>query len=270
MGEKAVRGAVMGQTRESFPTRWLLEWAGATFLVALLASVIVARSGAPVWGDIEIARRIQAAPLLLRVAWFVNEVGGRAQWFYGPLAILVVASYRRVGGGRVGSRLRREALWAMGAVVILRPLSGILKELIASPRPAEAFGVRIQEVHGGFGFPSGHVFGDVLVLGALAVYARAVFAPRFVEPVRVSIVVLIVAAGPARVAVGAHWPSDVVGGYLWGGFALLTALVVGRIGGGRIWRRQKTSGTERSSDGIAVCAHRETSVAENGLHSESP
>lgn len=239
-------------------------------MAAGLASVVVARNGAPVWGDIEVARRIQGAPLLLQIAWFVNPVGGRAQWVYGPLAIVMVASYRRVGGGRAGSRLRREALWAMGTVAILRPLSGILKELIASPRPAEAFGVRIQEVHGGFGFPSGHVFGDVLVLGALAVYARAIVAPRFVEPFRVLVMVLIVAAGPSRVVVGAHWPSDVVGGYLWGGCALLTALAVGQTGGRRLWRRQKTSGTERSLAGPGACAQRETSAAENGLRSESP
>jgi membrane-associated phospholipid phosphatase len=35
---------------------------------------------------------------------------------------------------------------------------------------------------------------------------------------------VIMLMGPARVYVGAHWPSDVLGGYLWGSLLLLLVL----------------------------------------------
>ncbi len=37
---------------------------------------------------------------------------------------------------------------------------------------------------------------------------------------------LILLTGYGRILVGAHWPSDVLGGYLWGGLLLLLALRV--------------------------------------------
>jgi membrane-associated phospholipid phosphatase len=264
LGKATVGNAVIGRPSTGVPTRQLLVWMVATLIAAALASFTVARNAAPIWGDIEITRRVQATPLVVEIAVVVNPIGGSAQWFYGAAVVVLLITGRRIGGGLSGPRLRREALWAAFAAAILRPSSGFLKELIGSPRPSEAFGVRIHDASGGFGFPSGHVFGDVLVLGVLAVYARAFLSPRLVEPFRVLITVLIVLAGPSRVSVGAHWPSDVAGGYLWGVCALLIALTVGRTFGRQKWIRQNSNGVEIVVDGgPGAPTQRETSAAEN-------
>ena len=223
------RGAHEGRPRSLFP------WIVATAMAAMASSIAIAVHHAPVWGDVGVAQRVQAAYGLPQIAAVINELGGPWQWLYGLGAIVLLLTGLRIGGGLAGSQLRREALWASLAAAALRPASGIIKDLVASPRPAPAFGIRVDELRDSFGFPSGHVYGDVLVLGVLAVYARAFLTPRFVEPFRVLVVVVLVAAGPSRVVAGAHWPSDVLGGYLWGTLALLIAIAVGRWGGRRRW-----------------------------------
>ena len=80
----------------------------------------------------------------------------------------------------------------------------------------------------GYGFPSGHVYGDVLIFGVLAVIAPVVFGRTAGAAARVLCLAVIVLAGPARMVIGAHWPSDVLGGYLWGATALCLAVIGGR------------------------------------------
>lgn len=65
------------------------------------------------------------------------------------------------------------------------------------------------------GFPSGHVFGATLVYGLVFAYApRLVRSGPLVWAIRAFCVFEIALIGPARMYVGAHWFSDVVGAAL--------------------------------------------------------
>ena len=217
---------------------WLLAAIAAGVLVLSIAlSLAVALHPAPLPGDIAIAKRVQAAPLLDGIATVTNPLSGVPQWLAIGLGLALVIPGLRVGGGRAGSQLRREALWAIGAVIALRFAVEPLKDIVGSARPTAANGIRILEVRDTFGFPSGHVYGDVLVYGVLSVYARAFFSRRLVEPFRMGVAIVIVAAGPSRLVVGAHWPVDVLGGYMWGATGLLVSLSIARWGGRRRWLR---------------------------------
>jgi undecaprenyl-diphosphatase len=112
--------------------------------------------------------------------------------------------------------------------VLQRFGDSLLKEIVRSPRPVAGVHVHVDGFSNGFGFPSGHVYSDVLIYGVLAVMATSYLSPRLASVARVLVVALIVLSGPARVAVGAHWPSDTIGGYLWGGAALCAAVWFGR------------------------------------------
>jgi len=208
--------------------RDLLRIALVLGVVAIALTIWVVVAGSPLSGELWLTQRIQDARGLEANAGIINGLGG---WRWLPFALVValLAVGRRIDGRIVRrSRARAEALFAMAAVVALVYGDNLLKDAVRSHRPVAALGVRIDEFQTSYGFPSGHVYGDVLFYGAMAVFAPLWVAPRLVLPVRALLLGIILLAGPARVIVGAHWPSDVVGGYLWGACALCLALAFGR------------------------------------------
>ncbi|MGI8927486.1 MAG: phosphatase PAP2 family protein [Tepidiformaceae bacterium] len=203
---------------------------------ALALSLWVASAGAPLPGDLWLTIRIQDADSFAGTARVANAAGGWAwQWpVVGLMAALVAWAPR---GER---RARAEALWALAALVVLRYWDQVMKAAVQSPRPVEALDVEVDRVRDTYGFPSGHVYSDVLVYGLVAVFATVVFGRRLGLVARTVAIAVIVLAGPARVYVGAHWPSDTVGGYLWGLAALCLAVAFGRWLAGSGWRRART------------------------------
>ena len=202
----------------------LMELAAACAVLAAALSVTVALEGVPLPGDLRVTRELQAWPQLRENAALIN---GAAPWRWAVLAAAAAITglgWRLGGGGRATPRERAVVFWALAAVLLLSLLSEPLKQAVRSPRPLESFGVRVLEQKASYGFPSGHVYGDMLVYGALAALAPAWVHARAVLPVRALLVAVIALAGPARVVVGAHWPSDTLGGYLWGCAGLALAL----------------------------------------------
>lgn len=104
----------------------------------------------------------------------------------------------------------------------LRPLDLLLKALVDRPRPSPLL-VRVTEHASGASFPSGHVFSAVLCYGVLALLLARLHLPllprRALQALCIAVVALM---GPARIVVGAHWPSDVLGGWLWGSVLLIS------------------------------------------------
>lgn len=219
---------MIGWTRPYLSLRDLLRLAGVVGIAALALTLWVAYEGSPIVGDIWLTQWIQEARGFERNAGIINGLSG---WRWLPFAVVVVllAVGRRIDGHKVQrSPSRAEALFAMAAVVAFVYGDNLLKDAVQSPRPLAALGVRIDEFQTSYGFPSGHVYGDVMFYGALAVFAPLWLPPRLVVVVRALLFGIVLLAGPARVIVGAHWPSDVLGGYLWGAFGLCLALAFGR------------------------------------------
>lgn len=207
------------------PTTRQLAWLGAAFALAAIAlSAWVAVEKAPLPGDLWLMHRIQDVGGTRRAAHLVNALG---TWRLVPLAAATVLGL--IVGWRRGLPRDRQLAFAvvLSLAAALTPLSEALKRIVESPRPAAELGVRVDYVRHSYGFPSGHVYGDVVVYGMMAILAPAYLPRALVLPARLVLVAIIAVAGPARVVVGAHWPSDTLGGYLWGGavLCLLMALV---------------------------------------------
>ena len=114
-------------------------------------------------------------------------------------------------------RLRLEALitiascWTGGLV-----RTGI-KWLVGRPRPNPLL-VKVTKQSGGKSFPSGDVSSAVIVWGWLAALGLMRQESKLGEKLLFSLPVLPIAlVGPARVYLGDHWMTDVLGGYLFGG-----------------------------------------------------
>jgi undecaprenyl-diphosphatase len=113
-----------------------------------------------------------------------------------------------------------------------RLIETTVKTLIQRPRPpaSEAIGDFT-----GFAFPSGHatfamaVYGMVAVLGLILMNSRRGFARAGAA----ALLLLIALIGLSRVYLGAHWLSDVLGGFLVGGAWLAFLLGLGLLAAGR-------------------------------------
>lgn len=127
---------------------------------------------------------------------------------------------------------RRLALWVATTMVVGGLLGALLKLLVGRHRPDLLEPVARAA---GFSFPSGHALNATLTAGVLLL----VFLPfaRDRRPLRwamwVAALVLAIVTGVSRVALGVHWASDVVGGWLLG-VAVVAATAAGFAG----WRER--------------------------------
>jgi undecaprenyl-diphosphatase len=113
--------------------------------------------------------------------------------------------------------LAKLAVVLAGAVA----LYDLVKPLVARPRPPA--GVRVGLTFSGWAFPSGHATQAMAVWGMVAVIVAGVAKRRRILIVTgATFAVLLV--GASRLYLGAHWLTDVLGGFALGGLWLCTVL----------------------------------------------
>lgn len=185
---------------------YILVGSGALFLI-LLALVVVG------WHPLQKADEsaidalnsaVSTTPGAASVLTVITNLGGTAfAW-----TVLTVA----VGW----LTIRRE--WALAVYVALTGLGANalttgVKELVDRTRPIVQDPVAAAP---GLSFPSGHSLGSAVTYGVLALVFLPVVPVRFRRAVIIAAVTLVVAVGVCRVALGVHFPSDVLGGWLLG------------------------------------------------------
>lgn len=106
-------------------------------------------------------------------------------------------------------------------------VSYVLKTLIDRPRPTTDF-VRIVEETHYQSFPSGHVLFYTAFFGTLMVIAISSSILKLSMKIIISIIcaVMIVLGAVSRIYLGAHWFTDVIGGFIVG---VLFVMLTGRI-----------------------------------------
>jgi undecaprenyl-diphosphatase len=187
-----------------------LLWGFLLLLLLSALSLAVAASYVPYFAvDLWVTQRVQqfthpgVRRLMIAVSWpgygyhgFIVTVGAAC--------VLLIL------------RLKLEAACLVASAGIGSLVTNILKLIIARSRPAAEL-VEIYVSHRTMSFPSGHVVSYLALYGFLF-YLIYVLMPRsrlrsFLMTILGALLSLV---GLSRIYLGAHWPSDVIGGYCLG------------------------------------------------------
>lgn len=139
-------------------------------------------------------------------------------------------------------RGRRTAAVFVALTTMSLPFVFGLKEIWSRARPDE----KVFHVYGsrfGFSFPSGHALMSTTFYGALAVLCWIHLSGARRNAAVTTFALAPIAVGVSRVYLGAHWVSDVLGGYV-GGLILLFVLTAfyGSTVAGERWAARDTTG----------------------------
>jgi undecaprenyl-diphosphatase len=124
-----------------------------------------------------------------------------------------------LGYGKNLPTLTMAGIVALGTII----LGSLLKLILRRDRPLTEYVERM--FIDTFSFPSGHAAGTVPTFGLLAYLAWTLHQPWSL-PVVILIAIITFLIGVSRVYLGAHYASDVLGGWLVGGSGLLVIIFI--------------------------------------------
>ena len=200
--------------RSLFWAVWL--WSALFFLFLILATLATFFDRFP--GDERMTDALQGVnvPAFGGFLGFVNLLGDT--WFYIPITLGLSGWFFLSRGSGEGA--------LMLLTFVPRGLNSLVKGWVERPRPSTEL-IDVTQDAAGSSFPSGHAVGTAAVFLALFFLIPVVVSSRPLRwTLQAGCLLVALAAGPARVYVGVHWPSDVLGGYLLALLCLAPLLTV--------------------------------------------
>ena len=186
-----------------------------TMLMTLYAS-----TGGQFPGDKSISHTVQAvdAAGAGAVVTFLNAA------FDAPTLIVITAVLSLI----LGVMGRYPQMILLAATTLSQVANAILKLAVGRPRPDDGV-VRVTEQANGLSFPSGHTMGTVVFFGIIVYLSFQLIKHRHLRLlVQALAISQMFAIGFSRVYTGAHWPSDVLGGFLWGTWFIILLIACHR------------------------------------------
>lgn len=155
------------------------------------------------------------SPLMTQIMFIITSLGS---YFLiaGSIIILLILLYKK---------RRHEAVLFSFIVLMGAVINSLLKIIIQRPRPT-LLPLVIEQY---FSFPSGHSMNSFVFFITVTYFIY-----HFTRNKKVSVIIaffcalLILLIGISRVYLGAHYPSDVLGGYIAGLFWFLAIIVLDR------------------------------------------
>jgi len=203
----AAETSVSGRRAVSRGTIFLAFY--AWLLSGALMLSIIARYTQFFPGDMVITTALQKQrnPWVRRFMIAISEIG------FPKLSVPLTIG---VAGIFLALRFRLEAIFIL-LTTSSNLLNALVKRLIKRPRPTKEL-VTVVRVINEPSFPSGHVMHYTNFFGLLIYLLLTNWRSGKLRNILIAIcTVLIVFIGPSRVYLGAHWPSDVMAGYIYGG-----------------------------------------------------
>lgn len=167
-------------------------------------------------GDLGLTLWIQSAtnghltPIMKGISFFFGDAGA-------PLTAIIIAC---IVWWRIG-RIESLMIMAGGVTSIL---NYAIKDAVSRARPSPAM-IQVLAHEQDSSFPSGHACFTIIILGLFtyfAIHQLRNAGQRIIFVISAAILALLL--GVSRVYLGAHWPSDVIGGYLVGSVFLISLI----------------------------------------------
>jgi membrane-associated phospholipid phosphatase len=178
--------------------------------------------------DLPVARGIQSVD----APWFAALMTAVSAPGFAPQSYIVVAI---AAAALSWTGLRWEAVTVVFAGLGSGALATGVKLLVHRPRPSADL-VRVISELTTFSFPSGHVVFYTAFFGLLLFLAFTLLKPSLRRTATIGTFgALVVLVGPSRIYLGHHWPSDVVGAYLFGSLWLALTVYFYRWGKSRVF-----------------------------------
>lgn len=195
--------------------RWRRFWPAASLLTAFLVWTILFQLG--VWNGLDEFGALGTAPTPTSAAGQVLGAFALLTWpgvQYLVLVAIAVWAWRR--------RLRHLSIASIVTGVASWTANSIVKYLVARPRPASAVELITSA---GWSYPSSHMSAAATIVTMLIVVAAATRQPRATRRwVALGGCVYLFFVAANRLALHAHYVSDLIGGALLG--SAVTAIVV--------------------------------------------
>lgn len=213
----AILAAIPVATRtKTSAFRWPVLALGLVLIVIFAADTLAASMYAYLPFDVPIERFIQSINWgpLVQVFTFLDWIEGTRQQILGVAGIVLIAAVN----------------WRAVPMVIVAALSGAVYSLTAMviqrPRPPEAL-VHVIRHTGSTSYPSGHVaFFSWFVIMLIVCLAVGRLPKAMATILWVLGALLLLTVCIARIYLGEHWPSDVIGGLALGlGFTAIALSV---------------------------------------------
>ena len=209
------------------------RWAQVVFIAVLslfAVLAVLAHSHAYFDWDLSVNRMIRSIALpgfnsfMVAISWLGSGLV--------PTILVVGAGVALMAAG-----FRLEGLTCMIGVTLGAGINGLMKLLIARPRP-DASLIEVMKHYDHNSFPSGHVVFFVEYFGFLFFLSYVLLRRGPLRNALFALLGLLIALiGVSRVYMGAHWPSDTIGAYLAGGIWLMLMI--------EIYRRVKAKRTRQ-------------------------
>ena len=132
-------------------------------------------------------------------------------WVFAPVTVVLIACLI------LARRYADVAMVVAGGLVI--GIGNGLKLVVDRPRPEYHL---VGPMQSDLSFPSGHTLLAVIMGGVLVYLVGLWVKPLLLRrAIQVGLIFAVITMGASRVYLGVHWPSDVIGSYVFGAMALV-------------------------------------------------